>query len=140
LFDGVVQMITIFMHGIVAALILFDGLIVNTTPVRLRHWLAFVVVVDFLYLLWSLLHSPLVFGIGNPDYSNEDEATNDDGIYGVLDWGNNPQKTGIIGALVLFVASPLVHFLLWMISGFRRRYVTEETSRGARYVEMGGLA
>jgi hypothetical protein len=136
-FDGDLTVQGVLGHGVVAFLVLVDGLGVNTIPIRLRHYLEFVLPVASLYLLWSYLQSAL--NIGNPDNQDEDAETNDDLIYDALDWKGNPGETAVLGVLILFVLSPVAHFLLWTISSYRRRYV-EEAEGGAQesstYVEM----
>ena len=61
-------------HGVVFVLVWFDGLVVNRIPVRLRHWVEIILPVLLAYVVWTVLQSPLVFEVENP---NED----DDNIY-----------------------------------------------------------
>ena len=132
---------SVLSHGVVAVMVLIDGLIINTIPVRLRHWIEFVFPIGLLYLIWSFVHYKL--SIGNPDYQDEDPETNDDLIYGVLDWGEEPQPTQalIVSAMILFVLSPLSQFVMWFISNFRRRYVKDPpSSSSSDYVEMGNTS
>jgi hypothetical protein len=129
------RLVSVLSHGVVAVLVFLDGLFVNSIPLRLRHWFEFVMPVDLLYIIWSVLHSSLVFGIGNPDNQDEDPETNDDLIYTVLDWGQEPAQTGVMAALIVLVLSPVIYLLLWGVSSFRRRHVTDANADDA-YMEM----
>jgi hypothetical protein len=135
IYSGELHLVSVFSHGVVAALVLVDGLFVNTIPIRLRHWLEFIMPVDLLYIIWTVLHSSLVFDIGNPDNQDEDPETNDDLIYTVLDWGQEPTQTGLMAALIVLVLSPVIYLLLWGISSRRRRHVTDAKPDDA-YMEM----
>jgi hypothetical protein len=139
LFDGEMIVRAVLGHGVVAVLVVVDGLVLNTIPIRLRHWSEFVFPVALAYILWTLLHSGLVFGIGNPDNEDEDTETNDDLIYSILDWEGDPGQTVVTALLIVFGVSPISHIFLWMLSGCRRRYVEDDVdqeSRSSKYVEM----
>ena len=135
LFSGELYLVSVLSHGIVAALVLADGLFVNAIPIRLRHWFEFIMPVDLLYIIWSVLHSSLVFNLGNPDNQDEDPETNDDLIYTVLDWGQEAAQTGVLAVLIVLVLSPVVYLLLWGISSRRRRHITDAKADNA-YLEM----
>lgn len=137
IFDGLVEMATVFPHGILTLAVLVDGFGFNAIPIRLRHYLEVVVPLAMAYLIWSYLHS--VLGLGNPDYMDEDPETNDDLIYQVLDWKTDAKATAGYAIVLVFILSPLLQILLWMISGCRRRYETESRSdtTSSSYVEMG---
>lgn len=137
LWDGVMDFETIFPHGILTACVLLDGFILNTIPIRLRHYLEILVPFAAAYVLWSYIHS--LTTIGNPDYNDEDPETNDDLIYSILDWDNNPKTTVLIIVVLIFVLSPILQILLWMVSGCRRRYV-DEYATSSQYVEMKGTS
>jgi hypothetical protein len=133
IYDGVMDIATVFPHGILTAAVLLDGLVINAVPIRLRHYLEFVVPFAMTYMLWSYLHS--TSDIGNPDYEDEDQETNDDLIYTVLDWKTNPGMTTVVAGVLIFVLSPILQVLLWMISGCRRRYEATDKETMS-YVEM----
>lgn len=137
IWDGVMNMPTLFPHGILTAFALFDGFIINTIPIRLRHYVEVVLPFAVGYLVWSYLHS--LSDIGNPDYTDEDPETNDDLIYTVIDWQNDPQKTTTVALVLVFVFSPILQFLLWVVSGCRRRYVNDNDD-ATNYVEMRGTS
>jgi hypothetical protein len=135
IFDGVMDIATVFPHGILTFAVLVDGFLLNTIPIRLRHYLELVFPFATAYMIWSYLHS--VFGIGNPDQADEDSETNDDLIYGVLDWESNPKATAVVAVSIVLVLSPVLQFVLWMFSGCRRRYVEEDGDNDRAYSKMG---
>jgi hypothetical protein len=94
--------------------------------------------VTLAYILWTVLHSGLVFGIGNPDCEDEDPETNDDLIYSALDWEEEPRKTTVTALLIVFGLSPISHIFLWVLSCCRRRYVQDDVDQqgSSKYVEM----
>lgn len=135
IFSGGMSMSTVFSHGILTAAVLLDGSVINTIPIRLRHYLEFVVPFAIAFMVWSYVHS--ISGIGNPDYQDEDPETNDDLIYDVLDWGTDPGTTALVAVVLTFVLSPILQVFLWMVSGCRRRYEATADQQTMSYVEMG---
>ena len=135
IYDGNMSLYSILSHGVVALMVIIDGLVLNAIPVRLRHWIEFVFPIGFLYLVWTYIHSEL--GIGNPDYEDEDPVTNDDLIYSVIDWQNDLEQSLIISALIIGVLSPLTQIAMTIFSGLRRRYVHEPSAFSPHYYEMG---
>jgi hypothetical protein len=123
----------VFPHGILTLAVLIDGFGINVIPIRLRHYLELVVPFELSYMLWSYLHG--VCDIGNPDENDQDPETNDDLIYGVLDWKNNTKATALNAVLLIFILSPILQIVLWVISGFRRRYKNTTGSDVMSYVE-----
>ena len=137
IFDGNMDMATLFPHGILQAAVLWDGFGINAIPIRLRHYLEWIVPFSLAYMLWSYLH--IRFDIGNPDTMDEDPETNDDLIYEVLNW-NAPEMTAVVAAVLVFGLAPLLHIVLWFVSGCRRRYEDngkDVASSTTNYVEMG---
>ena len=135
-------------HGVVALLILLEGLLVNRIPVRAKHYL-FVFVFDTLYLIWSVVHDLL--GIGNPFRMDGDPNTDDDAIYAVLNWKERPLFTSAIALSAIFLAAPLFFYILWSLSlysfpcrydGSSRRYLNktggdvESGQKGSNYYKM----
>jgi len=125
---GAVLFYDILSHGVVFVMVWIDGFLVSRIPVRARHWLEVSVWFCVLYLVWSIIHSDLAADVGNPDKSDNDPDTNDDSIYGLLDWGNGdqvPTSTIVLSIVVVFVASPVSHLVMVAVSRCGRRYVEE---------------
>jgi hypothetical protein len=101
--------LTVMVHGIIASLVLFDGLVVGRIPIRFKHSL-FLFIEVVLFLIWDLLHTFL--GMGDGTY----RGANDNPLYSVLDWRNNPMGSVILVILVIFVGCPLIYTFVWMIS------------------------
>lgn len=130
-YDGTgVSFTQISVHGIIAGLLWCDGLIVNRIPVRLRHWTEFSLPYYLLYVIWSVVQSPLVFDIDNPENNNEIDD-GDEKIYASLDWVNSPTSTAILCVMIVFFLSPFVQFVLWGLSlllGHRYVLVDDDNS------------
>jgi hypothetical protein len=128
IYNGKMDWKMIFPHGLLQAAVLEDGFLINTIPIRLRHYLEFVVPFALSYFLWSYLDSAL--GIGNPDKMNNN--------YAVLDWSAEPGKTATLAAVLIFAVSPVLQVVLWLISGCRRRYKSDSADDDAtnNYIEM----
>lgn len=101
--------ITVMVHGIIAFLVLFDGLVVGRIPIRFKHSV-FLFTEIVLFIIWALLHSFLQMGSG--PY----RGANDNPLYTVLDWRNNPVGSVILVILVVFVGCPLIYTFVWMLS------------------------
>lgn len=128
IYNGKMDWKMIFPHGLLQAAVLEDGFLINTIPIRLRHYLEFVVPFALSYFLWSYLDSAL--GIGTPDKMNNN--------YAVLDWSAEPGKTATLAAVLIFAVSPVLQVVLWLISGCRRRYKSDSADDDAtnNYIEM----
>jgi hypothetical protein len=127
---NVIDYYTVMAHGGVAVLVLFEGILVNRVPVRLKHYL-FNFVLASLYLGWTIIQT-LVLRY-NPNAGDDDD---DVAIYDVIRWKNNPTQAGIVAALVLFVFLPIDQLLIWGISLCCRRYKPEDND-GRTYGDMG---
>jgi len=104
-------------HGVVCFLALIDGLVLNRIPLRLFHWWGFILPVQILYLIWTIVHWQL--NIGNPNEQDEDPTTNDDAIYSVLAWdGNAWVSATVVSILVVFAGGPLVYLYMWCLARF----------------------
>jgi len=68
--SGPVTYVSVMEHGVLAMLVLMDGLIVGLVPVRAKHVL-FLLVVCIAYAVWSILDTAL--DIGNGKTSNAGE-------------------------------------------------------------------
>lgn len=135
--DGKIDFTSLFTHAILPWAVLMDGLSINAIPIRLRHYLEIVLPFGLAYTLWTYLHS--LFDLGNPDRMDKDPETNDDVLYYFLDWENEPIKTANVAILLLFVLSPVLQFVIWIVSGFRRRYIHFVGSDAMGYVEMSSV-
>ncbi|GFH44000.1 hypothetical protein CTEN210_00474 [Chaetoceros tenuissimus] len=116
-------------HGIFFILLALDGFAVHRYPLRFKQiFLVWAVLIPF--LIWSIIHSKL--GIGNSLHNDRPDATDDDALYGTLNWTERPKGAGILSALLICVAVPLIFIITWGLSVLvPRRYVvvTEETTK-----------
>lgn len=101
--------LTVMVHGIIGFLVLMDGLVVGRIPIRFKHSI-FLLIEIILYLIWDLLHD--FFYMGDGPY----RGANDDPLYSMLDWTENPAGSAILVILVVFVGCPLLYTLVWMLS------------------------
>ena len=110
-------------HGILFAVIMLDGLVVSRIPVRIRS-IAPLLVYNLGYCVFSIVHS--VARMGNPWSHDNDPTTDDDAIYGALNW-NKRFGTAlfwtVFANLVLFPALFFVVFALSSVGG--RRYTND---------------
>jgi len=123
--------VSIVPHGVIAFVVLVDGNFVNRIPVRWTHWYGFVMPVEVLYVVWTVIHA-LATDIGNPNRSDNDPDTNDDSIYKPLSWNDNWQRSLILSVIVVFGVGPVLYYAMWLVSLYhvpcacwkdRRRYV-----------------
>jgi len=119
-YDGTTNTYVLLAHGIVGVCILVDGLCLSRIPIRLRHWLEWIVPMYILYFLWTVMHSSLVFDIQNPYFPELGDR-----IYPFVDWASHPVSTLQIGCGLIFGFTPVVHISLWGISLLGRRYVDD---------------
>mmetsp|Transcript_23627 Transcript_23627/g.65710 ORF Transcript_23627/g.65710 Transcript_23627/m.65710 type:complete len:280 (+) Transcript_23627:67-906(+) len=125
-------------HGGVFAAILVDGMFVSRIPLRWMHfWLDWGLLA--LYLIWTVIHGPLVLDLGNPNSMDTDDDTNDDGIYAALSWQEDNIKSSLTLVLIVgLIVAPVVFGLLRTVSisfcGWdRRRYLKKSDAD----VELG---
>lgn len=115
IYDGdVPEFDTILKHGVDVFLVSIDGFVVNRIPFRLPHFLGFIVPVEILYLLWTVIYA--FAGISNPDYLDDDTLTNNEVIYKVLDWKYDWGKSLILGCVCVFGLGGLICMIMWIIS------------------------
>jgi len=100
---------SIMTHGVIALLNTADGIFVGRIPVRFKHFI-FLLVVTIAYTIWSVIHSFLE--MGNASYRGEDN----DPIYGILNWKENPVSSAILVLITVFIGCPLVYTFVWMLS------------------------
>mmetsp|Transcript_33123 Transcript_33123/g.44150 ORF Transcript_33123/g.44150 Transcript_33123/m.44150 type:complete len:280 (-) Transcript_33123:109-948(-) len=115
--DGGLRYTNTMEHGGIFGCILIDGLILNRTPVRIKHvtvgW-----IYAFFYLIWSVLQNT-VFRY-NPEPDEDDDA-----IYDVMKWRVEPLRATITFAVQTFGLLPLIHLGLWALSLPGRHYTRE---------------
>jgi len=119
-------------HGGTFILCWIDGLIVNRIPFRLKH-VPVPMLLAATYVAWLAIHQMLT-DIGNPQTSDNDPETNDDLIYGAVNFKENAVFSSVLVVFVVLVYTPLVHLLLWSLSlysfpcggcrGMNRRYLS----------------
>jgi len=98
--------VTIFVHGILAILLLIDGNLIARIPLRIKQVLG-MLIYAVLYLIWTVIHG--VIGIGN---GSEDG----DLLYDVIDWKEKPLATAITSIIIVVVVVPIVFIFIWMLS------------------------
>lgn len=110
---------SVMQHGVFMLLVMVDGYIVNRIPVRFRQLIGFVVV-EATYIIWSGIHAAT--SIGDPTRSDLDPTTDDDAIYGALNWNERPGSTSIAAFGMLLIVTPILFLFVWYVSTFGRRY------------------
>lgn len=111
--DGMMGLyVPIVQHGLIAFLVLLDGLLLNNIQIRARQIVG-VWIFQTLYLLWSGLYALL--GLTNPeDNEDDDTMSTDNGIYpGLLSWRKYPEKTTMLAFAVLVVLTPILFSCVW---------------------------
>lgn len=117
-------------HGLVAVLILVDGILINRIPVHWIHYWYLIVPYDLIYLLWTVLH--FVFDVGNPNQSDQDPSSNDDAIYQVLQWEDDWEMALVLTVLV-FVIGPIFFFLQRRLTMYR--FLCGDNRLRLRYIQ-----
>ena len=78
----------IAVHGIVFVVVSVEGFRMNRIPLRWMHlWLCWALTLA--YIIWSIIHGPLVLDLGNPNEEDNDPNTNVDAIYADLSWADD---------------------------------------------------
>lgn len=121
---------TIMTHGGVALCVVLDGLIVNRTPVRIKHWIP-TFAMSLLYTIWNVIHSYVVED--NPWIDDDDQIY----IYAALNWRDDPVQTAVTIVIVLLFVSPAFHLIIWKLSLCSRRYEEESAKNGLLVVPAG---
>lgn len=116
-----IRYFTILAHGASFAVVAIDGLFVNRVPVRLMHYFA-CLFFGLLFIAWSLAQG--LVPVDNPNKDGDDES-----LYSILDWAQDPVASAIVSIICLFGAMPLFTVLFWGLSLLLgRRYVVENNS------------
>lgn len=103
------EYLNIALHGGAFPLLLIDGLLINRIPFRMMHYIGFIIPVELMYIVWTLIHSRTE--IGNPGNPNSDA------LYpGSLEWTEDLWvKTLILTALLMFVVGPIAAVGWWAL-------------------------
>lgn len=121
-------------HGGVLLITLFDGMVVNRIPYRAMHWYLFLLPIDVLYILWTVIHAYCT-DIGNPDSLENDPQANDNAIYPVvLEWNETWIIAFSTSIIIVFVIGPILFLLFWYLSIFglpvpTRGLTTDDSSK-----------
>ena len=107
---GQITYVNIMEHGMICLLILFDGAILSSIPIRLKMFPYFISVC-ITYLLWSIIDA--VLEIGNGEWGPEYE---DDALYEVLNWNDSSKTALIVSSTVICIIAPLIYLFCWMLS------------------------
>lgn len=105
--DGPVSYTNVFVHGILALLLLIDGNLIARIPLKMKQIVA-IEIYATLYLIWTVIHA--FSGVGKGDHTDEYL------LYSVIDWKDKPIKTLITSFVILFVACPIVFTFAWFLS------------------------
>ena len=114
----------IYEHAILLFVVGLDGYIIHRIPIRWKQIvLVYIVLISF--LIWTGIHA--VSGIGNPAKSDSDPETDDDALYGSLNWNERPQGSAILATCLIIVAVPAMFLLTWSVSiCIPRRYSSDK--------------
>jgi len=115
-------------HGGVALIVVIQGLFLDKVPMRLKH-IVFSDGVAVIMATWLALQNTVVRY--NPDHDDDDDA-----LYDTMKWRTKTTGAIIQVVLVVFVAVPVVHILLWLASLPKRRYLSTSSSEVADKEEM----
>lgn len=118
---GTIMFKTWYEHGVLFVIVAIDGFFIHRFPLRFKH-IFLVYLLDISYLVWTGIHSTT--NIGNTNNSDNDPETDDDALYGVLNWNQRPQASAILAVVLVFVVVPVLFLFLWIVSAcIPRRYI-----------------
>ena len=103
----------LMIHGVIVAIVLMDGFVLNRIPLRLSHGL-FLLAYLATYLVWTVVYE--ILNIDNPWTTDDDENIYDDHLYKALQWQDDLTGTTIAAAQLLFVAVPVAFVVAWGLS------------------------
>jgi len=109
------------MHGILAIVLLIDGLVLATIPVKLRQML-YAMLTAAIYLVWQVIHT--FTGIGVRKENNVGGP-----LYDQLDWKNNPMFAAILSVVTIFVMMPVTFLLVWILSMYSPPFKFDGSNR-----------
>lgn len=102
-------------HGLCGIIVLLQGFLVDRVPIRIKH-IVFTFFVGCIFCGWTAIQNLVL-------KSNPMQDDDDDALYDVLKWRENPTGAAILSAVVLFGAFPFFTSLLWLMSLPGRRYL-----------------
>ena len=103
--------VCIMEHGIIGIIVLIDGIVVGTIPVRAKQYVC-LLAVCISYLLWSLVN--YILKLGNGDWG---PAYDDDALYPVLNWSWESRRVAaIVSSFATIVLCPVLFWVVWMLS------------------------
>ena len=97
------------LHGICMLAVWIDGLVLNKIPVRIKHYF-FVLTVDMIYCLWTIIHAGAGLDSGS---DNPDEG---DAIYLPLNWNDETVQAVFLMIAILAFFAPLCFLLQYLLS------------------------
>ena len=107
-------------HGGLALITSLNVLVINRMPIRLRQ-VDFVMITYVLYFCWSIFHA--ISGMGTP-FSDEDDTTDGDAIYTMLNCTNRPALALLVVLTSLTIIAPFLFMFLWYLwTLLKLRYV-----------------
>ena len=143
-YDGKFDFRLFMLHGGIAMGVILDGFSVNVIPLRWMHFWGCCFTVTILYAAWTVIHAFFLW-TGNPNEPNRNT------IYEEIDWRNDWQMTLLRVCVTVFVVSPLVFAILWLMSlykwcfcvcrnkeerRFERRRYLQQTNNLSRYKDI----
>lgn len=96
---------------VLSMMVAFDAVVVNRIPFRWLHWYFYVLPVESLWVVWSVLHQ-VVFDLGNPYNKDPDDST----LFNHVDWKDEPIESFLYCVAVLLGAGYVIFGVLWWIS------------------------
>ena len=112
-------------NGVTCALMLLDGNVLATIPLRLKH-VVLPVLVGILYGGWTYLHSYLELGTGT--VPREDNGI----LYPDVDWDTDWLQSLVYVLGLTFALVPLLHVLAWHLSVWSRWFRLDGARRPLR--------
>mmetsp|Transcript_16012 Transcript_16012/g.39217 ORF Transcript_16012/g.39217 Transcript_16012/m.39217 type:complete len:287 (+) Transcript_16012:124-984(+) len=102
-------------HGICMLIVILQGFLVDRVPMRIKHYVG---TLAFGCLLCGWLAIQNVVLEYNPMQDDDDDA-----LYDIMKWRENPSGAAILSVAVLLGGFPFFTCLLWLISLPGRRYL-----------------
>lgn len=108
-YDGIkFEYFDLMEHGVVAILVIVDGLILGKVPIRAKH-VCIPITFAFLFSSWLAL-----------DYYSGWRKNSYTPLYSAIDWQKEPIQAGARSFLFVFFVNPLLFLLCWSMSFLRR--------------------